>query len=100
MQSFPPEVVDAVLRHMNSDHTDDNIVIVRANGAPDAATATMTTLDADGGVWSVTTADTAHGSELRIPWPIPVAERADIRKAVVVLYRSACRELGIEPRSE
>ncbi|GAB3583508.1 hypothetical protein GCM10027406_28250 [Leifsonia lichenia] len=100
MQSFPPEVVDAVLRHMNSDHTDDNLVIVRANGAPDAAAATMTTLDADGGVWSVGTADSAQESELRIPWPIPVAERADIRKAVVLLYRSACRALGIEPRSE
>ncbi|MFJ8895148.1 DUF2470 domain-containing protein [Leifsonia sp. NPDC102414] len=100
MQSFPPEVVDAVLRHMNSDHTDDNLVIVRANGAPDAAAATMTALDADGGMWSVSTADSATAIELRIPWTIPVAERADIRKAVVLLYRSACRTLGIEPRSE
>lgn len=102
MQSFPPEVVDAVLRHMNSDHTDDNLVIVRANGAPDAAEATMTTLDADGGVWSVTGGSSEAGavSELRIPWPIPVAERADIRKAVVLLYRSACRTLGIEARAE
>lgn len=99
MQSFPPEVVDAVLRHMNSDHTDDNLVIVRANGAPDAAEATMTGLDAAGGVWTVSPASGA-GSELRIPWTIPVAERADLRKAVVLLYRSACRSLGIEPRSE
>lgn len=94
MQSFPPEVVDAVLRHMNSDHADDNLVIARANGAPDAVEATMTGLDADGGVWSVA------GAELRIPWTIPVAERADLRKAVVLLYRAACRTLGIEPRTE
>ncbi len=99
MQSFPPEIVDAVLRHMNSDHTDDNLVIVRANGVPDAAQATMTALDAQGGTWRVATADD-HATDVRIPWTIPVAERADIRKAVVLLYRSACRTLGIEPRTE
>lgn len=111
MQSFPPEIVDAVLRHMNSDHTDDNLVIVRANGVPDAAQATMTALDAQGGTWRVVTADGTsgdaadgtsgdHATDVRIPWTIPVAERADIRKAVVLLYRSACRTLGIEPRTE
>ncbi len=99
MQSFPPEIVDAVLRHMNSDHTDDNLVIVRANGVPDAAQATMTALDAQGGTWRVVAADD-HATDVRIPWTIPVAERADIRKAVVLLYRSACRTLGIEPRTE
>ncbi|WP_223692983.1 DUF2470 domain-containing protein [Leifsonia poae] len=100
MQSFSPEVVDAVLRHMNSDHRDDNLVIVRANGAPDASTATMTGLDATGGVWTVTTTPHAAQTELHVPWTIPVVERPDIRKAVVFLYRAACADLGIEPRSE
>lgn len=103
MQSFPPEIVDAVLRHMNSDHTDDNLVIMRANGVPNAAQATMTALDAQGGTWRVVTADGTsddHTTDVRIPWTIPVGERADIRKAVVLLYRSACRTLGIEPRTE
>jgi hypothetical protein len=98
MQSFSTEVVDAVLRHMNSDHLDDNLVIVRANGAPDATEATMTSLDSDGGVWSARSGAADH--TLRIGWTIPVAERADIRRAVVLLYRSACSQLGIEPRTD
>jgi hypothetical protein len=98
MQSFSPEIVDAVLRHMNSDHRDDNLVIVRANGAPDATDSTMTALDSAGGVWAVRRGD--EDSDLRVAWPVPVAERADIRKAVVVLYRTACRQLGIEPRTD
>ena len=53
MQTFGPDVVDAVLRHMNSDHREDNLVIVRANGAPDASDATMIGLDDQEGVWSV-----------------------------------------------
>lgn len=98
MQSFPAEVVDAVLRHMNTDHSEDNLVIVRANGAPQATAARMTGLDTDAGVWSVT--DGGAETELRVPWPIPVAERPDIRKAVVVLYRASCESLGVEPRAE
>jgi hypothetical protein len=98
MQTFSPEIVDAVLRHMNSDHRDDNLVIVRANGAPDATDATMTALDSEAGVWSVVSGESA--AELRVDWSIPVAERADIRKAVVLLYRSACSQLGITPRTD
>ncbi|MFF1572676.1 DUF2470 domain-containing protein [Leifsonia sp. NPDC058292] len=98
MQNFSPEIIDAVLRHMNTDHRDDNLVIVRANGAPDATDATMTALDSVGGVWAVRSG--AEDSELKVEWPIPVAERADIRKAVVVLYRTACRQLGVEPRTD
>ncbi|WP_431278798.1 DUF2470 domain-containing protein [Leifsonia poae] len=98
MPTFEPEVVDAVLRHMNSDHRDDNLIIVRANGVPDAESATMIALDDREGVWTVR----AHGvdSELRVAWTVPVAERADIRKAVVFLYRDACKQLGVVPRSE
>jgi hypothetical protein len=98
MQTFSPEIVDAVLRHMNSDHRDDNLVIVRANGAPSATDATMTALDSEAGVWSVVSGQSA--AELRVDWSIPVAERADIRKAVVLLYRSACAQLGITPRTD
>lgn len=98
MQTFSREIVDAVLRHMNSDHRDDNLVIVRANGAPEATDATMTALDGDGGVWSVRTGELE--ADLRVKWTIPVVERGDIRKAVVLLYRSACSQLGIEPRTD
>lgn len=98
MPTFEPEVVDAVLRHMNSDHREDNMIIVRANGAPDAESATMIALDDREGVWSVRLG--GDDSELCIAWTVPVVERPDIRKAVVFLYRDACKKLGIEPRSE
>jgi hypothetical protein len=102
MPTFSPEVVDAVLRHMNADHRDDNVIIVRANGAPGAVGATMTSLDEREGVWSVRLvgSDVESDVEVRVPWTIPVAERADIRKAVVFLYRDACKKLGVEPRTE
>ena len=98
MQTFGSDVVDAVLRHMNSDHREDNLVIVQANGAPDAKDATMVGLDEREGVWSIRLHE--EDVELRVPWPIAVAERADIRKAVVFLYRDACKRLGIEPRTD
>ncbi|MFF1876477.1 DUF2470 domain-containing protein [Leifsonia sp. NPDC058230] len=98
MPTFDPDVVNAVLRHMNGDHRDDNLIIARANGAPEASAATMIALDENAGVWSVRVGD--EDAELRIPWTVPVAERADIRKAVVFLYRDACRQLGIEPRTD
>jgi hypothetical protein len=98
MQTFSPEIVGAVVRHMNSDHREDNLVIVRANGAPGATHATMTALDSEAGVWSVVTGESA--TEVRVDWSIPVTERADIRKAVVLLYRSACSQLGITPRTD
>ena len=99
--SFSPDVVAAVLHHMNDDHLDDNLLIVRAfageTGA-DAVSATMTALDGAGGTWAFTD---AAGDEhtVDVPWPgAPIAERAEIRREVVVLYDAACERLGITPR--
>lgn len=95
--TFEQKVVDAVLAHMNDDHTDDNLVIVRAFGAPEATAATMTGLDGDAGVWRVT--DAGGERELRVAWPGgPITERPEIRREVVVLFEQACAALGIEPR--
>lgn len=96
MPTFPTDVIAAVLAHMNSDHAADNLVIVRAFAAPSASTAIMTGLDAFGGDWSATVDGAAR--QVRIPWTIPVSERADIRRAVTLLYRDACSALGIDPR--
>lgn len=91
--TFDEPVVSAVTAHMNGDHPDDNLLIARAFGRPDAATAVMTGLDGDAGVWLV------DGTELRVPWPGgPITQRAEIRREVVVLYDAACAELGVEPR--
>lgn len=95
--TFSQQIVDAVLAHMNGDHGDDNLLIARAFGLPDAESSTMVGIDGDAGHWSVTTATGTR--ELTVPWPGgPITERAEIRREVVVLYDQACARLGIEPR--
>ena len=96
MSTFAPEVVTAVCAHMNDDHTEDSLRIVRAFGVPEAEAAMMIGLDEEGGVWTAT----VHGAELehRAAWPTgAISERAEIRREVVALYEQACERLGLEP---
>lgn len=96
MTAFAPDVVRAVTAHMNDDHRADNVLIVQAFVDAAASDAEMVDLDVTGGTWAYE----AEGErkEAHVTWPVPVESRADIRKAVVLLYRDACRELGVEPR--
>ena len=95
--SFSPDVVDAVLAHMNDDHRDDNVLIVRAFAGRDAETARMHDLDGRGGTWHYTFEGDEH--ELHVPWPAgEISERPEIRREIVVLYDAACEQLGVEPR--
>lgn len=101
--TFDSDVVDAILRHMNGDHTDDNLLIARAfspesaGGADGISGAVMTGFDGDGGSWDVSRGGTT--SELRVPWPGgPIDDRPSVRREVVALYDLACERLGIEPR--
>jgi hypothetical protein len=96
---FEPEVVRAVLAHMNDDHTGDNLLIARAFSAHrDAVASTMTDLDGGGGTWAVTDAEgTEH--TVRVPWPGgSITERPEVRREIVALYDNACRVLGVEAR--
>lgn len=96
MSTFPPEVVSAVLAHMNDDHAEDSVRIVRAFARPGAISAVMSGLDEEAGLWSVTVDGATE--EVRVPWPgAPISERAEIRREVVALYERACTKLGIEP---
>ncbi|GEK80438.1 DUF2470 domain-containing protein [Agrococcus baldri] len=84
---FTDDVIDAVVAHMNGDHADDQLAIVRAHGRPRAASATLVTIGADGLAFDV---QEAHGAEavterVLVPWPMPIEQRADIRRAVVML---------------
>ena len=97
MPTFSPEVVTAVLAHMNGDHLDDNLLIARAFGSPRAADATMTTLDENGGTFLYVADGEEH--EVTVPWTAPISERAEIRREVVVLYDRACGILGVGPRA-
>ncbi len=93
---FSPEVVDAVLAHMNGDHTDDNVLIVRAFAGRDPESARMIDLDHRGGTWRYTVA--GEDSELHLPWSRELSERPEIRREIVSLYDAACAKLGVEPR--
>lgn len=95
--TFSPDIIDAILRHMNGDHTDDNLLIARAFVDPAAEASTMTGLDGDGGRWDVTVADTTNSAT--VPWPAgPITERAEVRREIVALYDGACAVLGVQPR--
>ncbi|WP_394279532.1 DUF2470 domain-containing protein [Microbacterium sp.] len=96
---FDDAVRTAVLRHMNNDHRDDNVLIARAFGPfGDVIDATMTTFDGDGGQWHVITADGAE-EVIRVPWPGgSISERPEVRREIVALYDAACARLGVEPR--
>lgn len=99
-RTFDADVITAVLRHMNGDHTDDNILIARAFAEPSDAEITasiMTGFDGDGGLWEIT--HDGAVTELRVPWPGgPIDDRPSVRREVVALYDAACARLGVEPR--
>jgi putative heme iron utilization protein len=97
MNPFPPEVVAQIASHMNGDHTDDNLLIVRAlGGMPQATAARMSGLDAD----AMEFAAAVDGIEVpvRIPFSERLSERGQVRVETVRMYREACATLGVDPR--
>ncbi|MBB5787619.1 DUF2470 domain-containing protein [Jiangella mangrovi] len=96
---FGPDVIAAVSRHMNDDHTADSLVIVQALGdTPEATAARVVHLDGVGVDFAVT----VDGAErtVRVPFARPLTERPEIRVEFVRLYTEAATALGIEPRAE
>ncbi|WP_439030155.1 DUF2470 domain-containing protein [Gordonia terrae] len=86
--AFGPEVVAAVLAHMNDDHADDSLLICRMlGGRPDATAATMTGFDHRAATFDVTVPEGVVG--MRLDWDRPVRDRADVRVAVVAMFRAA-----------
>ena len=94
---FNSDVVDAVLAHMNDDHRDDNVLIVRAfagrarrhrgHERPRRPRRHL--------------ALHVRGRRARaaLPWSSSeITERPEIRREIVVLYDAACEQLGVEPR--
>jgi hypothetical protein len=96
MTTFSPDVVGAILHHMNDDHTDDSLTIVRAFADRAADAATMTDVDADGGTWDVVVDGRTQSHT--VPWLGQVVERADIRREVVRLHDAAVAQLGLPVR--
>jgi len=97
--TFTPDVVSAILHHMNDDHRDDNLLIVRAFADGAASSAEMLDLDGDGGSWRFTT-ESGESTTTTVPWPSgPIDERPAVRREIVALYDAACARLGIQPRA-
>jgi putative heme iron utilization protein len=95
---FSPDVVAQVMAHMNDDHTDDSLVIVRGLGGVDDATAAqMSGMDADGMDFAVEVGGASR--TVRVPFSQRLTERPQIRAEVVRMYDEACAKLGIAPRT-
>lgn len=96
---FTLPVVAAVMKHMNSDHSADSLLIVKAfGGEPNATSATMSGMDGE----AIEFDAIVNGSskKVRVAWSHPLTERAQIRPEVVRMYREACKLLGVTPREE
>lgn len=99
MTTFDPEIVGAVLAHMNNDHPEDNLVIVRAFGAPDAERAEMIDLDTVGATWSAWSVPEDETTQVVVDWPAgTISTRGEIRQQIVALYDAASEALGLPPR--
>ena len=95
---FPPDAVEAIVRHMNDDHADDSLVICQAfGGRPDVQRVTMTGLDGEGMDFR---AVVPEGEVMvRVPWGEPLTERAQVRVEVVRLHTAACEALSLPVRA-
>ena len=94
---FDEATIRGVTRHMNEDHAEDTLLIVRAVGErPDATDAKMLGLDNDGADYEVTSP--AGVETIRIPWARRLEERIEIRQDIVRLYDESCAKLGLPPR--
>ncbi|MGC4944508.1 DUF2470 domain-containing protein [Kribbella sp. DT2] len=88
-EPFTPEIVAAVLRHMNEDHADDSLQIVRAlGGHPDAVSVQLATIDPAGAVFAVTV---VAGGVVRVqlPWSEQIVERPQFRHEFARMHREA-----------
>lgn len=92
--TFPPDVVEAVCRHMNGDHTEDCRIMVAGLAGIDAIGATMTGFDADNAFLRAQTID--GDVDVALPWSTRITERAQVRSEVVRMYGEASQALGID----
>jgi hypothetical protein len=96
--TFPPDVVTAVLRHMNTDHADDCLVICRAlGGQPAATSAVMSDVDSDAAYFEATVG--AAVVPVRIPFRERLTDRPQIRTEVTWMYHESCARLGLPVRA-
>ena len=97
MDPFTADVVEQIARHMNGDHAEDNLMIVRAlGGIPAATAARMSGVDVDGMEFVAVVDEIAV--PVRVPFGERLTERSQVRVEAARMYREACAALGVEPR--
>jgi hypothetical protein len=86
---WDPETVDAVARHMNVDHGEDNVLIVQAlGGFPQAVEARMKGMSPAGVSYAVLDGDLTAVTVV-VPWLAVPTDRAEVRAQVVALHAAA-----------
>jgi hypothetical protein len=90
---FTPDAVAAICRHMNDDHPDDCVRMVRGLAGVDADRVTMTGLDADRAYFHV---ESPEAVDVSLAWSEHLTERGQVRVEVVRMHEEACRKLGID----
>ncbi|MCB1029811.1 MAG: DUF2470 domain-containing protein [Acidimicrobiales bacterium] len=94
---FSPQIETAVVSHMNGDHPEDNLLIVRSlGGLPAATDAKMTSISPDGASFEAIV--DGEPSSVLVPWSEPIVDRPGIRMEIVRMYHEACEALGVTPR--
>lgn len=94
---FSAQVIEAVANHMNLDHTDDSLLIVRSLGnTPEATEAEMSTMDGDAVEFSAVV--DGQTRTVRVPWSEHLTERGQVRVEITRMYYDACAALGVTPR--
>ena len=90
---FDAAVVAAVTSHVNDDHGDACLDIVRALGGVTAASeACLDDVDADAAVF---VAVVGNGTvRVRVPWSRRITERAEIRHEIVAMHERATTALA------
>lgn len=95
---FNERIITAAVDHMNLDHPEDSLLIVKALGdRPDATAAEVVTVDGVGIEFKAVVNDAEE--TVRVPWSTPITGRSQIRAEVIRMYHDACAALGVEPRS-
>jgi hypothetical protein len=96
---FDDAAVAAVVKHMNTEHADDPLLICRTLGRqPSARIARMVGFNETRALFSARI--DGGDVDVWVPWSGPITERDQVRGEIVAMYRAACAQAGIKPRAE
>lgn len=96
--TFPPDAVAAICRHMDEDHPQDALLIVRTLGGVPDATAVRTTGVDGAGLRLEARRPGGRQREVTVAFAEPVTERPQVRAAVVALHQRAAELAAGRPR--